>query len=185
MRTDPKCLTNRDILNLCTCIRYIRYKDYQRPQFSVTKPLNFSSTKDVSLLDRLTATDVVDGNISSRIRVSTLSSTDNSEVYKITIQVTNSMGDTAWLQLPVIVQETNPLRPIVELKSYLIYLEAGSSFDPAEYLSSVTVANVAEPVSKVTIDSNVDTAKEGTYQVMYTYSANGSTGSAILTVVVQ
>lgn len=171
--------------NMGMCVRYIRYTDYRRPQFSIKEPLVYSSTNDVSLLERLTATDVVDGDISSRIRVSTMASTENSEVYEISIQVTNSMGDTAMLQLPVLVQPTNPLRPVIELNSHLVYVENGSAFDPADYLSSVTVSQTAEDVSKVSTSSNVDTSKDGTYRVMYTYSANGSTGTAILTVVVQ
>ena len=171
--------------NMGKVVRYIRYTDYHRPQFAITKPLAFSSTKEVSLLERLKAMDVVDGDISSRIRVSTLADTDNSAIKDITIQVTNSMGDTAWLQLPVLVQQTNPLRPVIELKSYLVYLETDSAFEPTQYLSSLTIAQEAKDVSLVNIDSNVDTSKNGTYRVMYTYSANGSTGSAILTVVVQ
>jgi hypothetical protein len=35
------------------------------------------------------------------------------------------------------------------------------------------------------VDNTVDTGKSGTYYVTYTYSANGSTGTAILTVVVE
>lgn len=171
--------------NMGSFIRYIRYTDYHRPQFSVTQPLAFSSTKEVSLLDRLKAQDVVDGDISSRIRVSTLASTDNSEVYDITIQVTNSMGDTAWLQLPVLVQPTNPLRPVIDLNAYLVYTEIGSNFDPAAYISGLTVAGTVGDTSKVTYSSNVDTSAAGTYRVMYTYSADGVTGTAILTVVVQ
>lgn len=171
--------------NMGKATRYIRYTDYHRPQFEITKPLIFASAKDVSLMDRLVATDVKDGIISNQIRISTLSTTDNSEVYDITIQVTNSMGDTAWLQLPVLVQETNPLRPVIELNSYLIYLEQGSSFDPAQYLKSLTVAGVEMDISAVSISSEVNTEEIGTYRVMYTYSANGSTGTAILTVAVQ
>ena len=171
--------------NMASCIRRIRYTDYHRPQFEIVKPLTFAAAKDVSLLDRIVATDVVDGDISSQLRVSTLATTDNSEVYDITIQVTNSMGDTAWLQLPVLVQGTNPLRPVIELNSYLIYLDQGSSFDAASYLKSVTVSGNPEDVSAVGISSNVNTEDAGTYRVMYTYSANGSTGTAILTVVVQ
>ena len=171
--------------NLGKVTRYIRYTDYHRPQFEIIKPLTFAAAKDVSLLDKIVAMDVVDGNISSQLRVSTLASTDNSEVYDITIQVTNSMGDTAWLQLPVLVQGTNPLRPVIELNSYLIYLDQGSSFDAASYLKSVTVSGAEADVSAVGISSNVNTEDAGTYRVMYTYSANGSTGIAILTVVVQ
>lgn len=171
--------------NMGSFVRYIRYTDYHRPQFSIVKPLAFSSTKEVSLLERLKAHDVVDGDISSRIRVSTLASTDNSEVYDITIQVTNSVGDTAWLQLPVLVQETNPLRPVIELSDYLIYTDLDSSFEPSAYVSGLSVAGVAEDATKVSFDSNVDTSEVGTYRVLYTYSAGGITGTAILTVVVQ
>ena len=171
--------------NMGTCIRYIRYTDYQRPVFAITEPLVYSSTGDVSLLPRLAASDVVDGNISDRIRVSTLATTGNSEVYDITITVTNSMGDTSWLRLPVLVQPTNPLRPVIKLSNYLIYQPAGNKFDPADYLSSVTAGGEIVDVSDVDISSNVDTTKAGTYRVMYTYSANGSTGTAILTVVIQ
>lgn len=171
--------------NMGSFVRYIRYTDYHRPQFSIEKPLAFSSTSEVSLLDRLKAHDVVDGDISSRIRVSTLATTDNSEVYDISIQVTNSMGDTASLQLPVLVQQTNPLRPVINLSSYLVYLEADSSFDPSSYISGLTVAGAAQETSKVAFSSNVDTSQAGTYRVQYTYSADGVTGTAILTVVVQ
>lgn len=171
--------------NMAKLVRHIRYTDYHRPQFSVVKPLAFSSTKEVSLLDRLKAEDVVDGDISSRIRVSTLASTDHSGVYDITIQVTNSMGDTAWLQLPVLVQETDPLRPVIDLNSYLVYLDVGSSFDAMSYVSGLSVSGNAEATSKVSISSNVDTSVAGTYRVMYTYSSGSSTGTAILTVVVQ
>ena len=171
--------------NMGSFVRYIRYTDYHRPQFSVEKPLAFSSSKEVSLLDRLKAYDVVDGDISGRIRVSTLASTDNSEIYDITIQVTNSVGDTAWLQLPVLVQQTNPLRPVIDLSSYLIYTEVGSSFEPSAYVAGLTVSDAVEDATKVSFSSNVDTSQAGTYRVVYTYSAAGITGTAILTVVVQ
>lgn len=171
--------------NMGKVVRYIRYTDYQRPQFTITKPLVFSSAKEASLLDRLKATDVVDGDISSQIRVSTLADTDNSQVKNISVQVTNSMGDTAWLQLPVLIQETNPLRPVIDLSNYLVYLEVGDSFDPAAYLSGLTVAGVAMETTDVTVKSDVDTTQIGTYRVEYSYSSDGFTGLAILTVAVQ
>jgi hypothetical protein len=171
--------------NMGKVVRYIRYTDYHRPEFAITKPLAFSSTKEVSLLERLKAIDVKDGDISDRIRVSTLASTDNSEVYDITIQVTNSMGDTAWLELPVLVQETNPLRPVVELNSYLDYVAEGENFDPSTYLSGLFVAGVEMETTEVDIKNKVDTTKLGTYRVEYSYSSGGITGMAILTVVVQ
>lgn len=171
--------------NMGMCVRFIRYTDYQRPQFSINEPLIYTSTDNVNLLDRLSATDVVDGDITDRIRVSTLSSTDNSEIHNITIQVTNSVGDTAWLQLPVMVQQTDSARPVISLNSYLAYLDVGSDFDPMAYVDSVTVDQTPIDVSNVSIVSDVDTSTADTYRVTYTYNSNGSVGTAILTVVVQ
>lgn len=171
--------------NMGSVTRYIRYKDYQRPVFDITQPLTFSSSTSISLLERLKAYDVLDGDVSGRIRVSTLSSTENSDIYNITIQVTNSMGDTAWLQLPVLIQETDPLRPVIELKKYLVYQEVGNDFDPMAYVSGLLVAGEPLDIAKVSVSSNVDTATPGTYRVTYTYSSGGSTGTAVLTVVIQ
>ena len=64
--------------NMASCTRRIRYTDYHRPTFSVTEPLVYSSTEEVALLSRLKATDVVDGDISKNIRVSTLEPSNNS-----------------------------------------------------------------------------------------------------------
>jgi hypothetical protein len=171
--------------NMASCTRYIRYTDYQRPRFSILQPLVYSTTEDASLLERLAAYDVVDGDISNRIRVSTLAATDNSQIYDITIQITNSVGDTARLKLPVLRLDYDPMRPNIKLSNYLIYIDANSSFDATTYLSSVSTPQGSISVNNVTIESDVDISTAGTYYVKYTYTANGSTGIAILTVVVQ
>lgn len=171
--------------NMASCVRHIRYSDYRRPRFYVKDALTYSSTDTVALMDRLGATDVIDGNISSQIRVSTLEPTDNSEIYRITIQVTNSVGDTAWQELPVLIQPTNPLRPTIKLTSYLVYLKENSSFAPEDYVSSITVSGEALDLSDVTIDNQVDSSTPGDYHVYYTYNNNGYIGTAIMTVVVQ
>lgn len=171
--------------NMGTCTRRIRYTDYHRPQFTIDKPLVFTPKEDITLLDRLSATDVVDGDLSEQIRASTLSATDNSEVYMISVQVTNSIGDTAWVKLPVIVRETNPLAPDIRLTSYLIYIKQGSKFEPMDYVSSVTINGTDVPMSDITIDNPVDTSVANTYQVTYTHQSGGHVGTTILTVVVQ
>lgn len=171
--------------NMGTCTRRIRYKDYQRPQFEISSPLVYSPYEDIALLNRLSATDVVDGDLSDRIRVSTLSATDHSDVYNISIQVTNSIGDTAWLQLPVVVRQTDPMAPVITLNSYLTYVDVGSSFDPLEYVQSVTVNQTHVDASQLSIEGQVDTAVADTYRLFYTYQSGSSIGMAILTVVVQ
>jgi hypothetical protein len=171
--------------NMGICTRRIRYVDYHRPQFSINEPLIYAPDEDIILLSRLNASDVVDGDLTDQIRVSTLAATSNSEIYLITVQVTNSIGDTAMVKLPVLLRESNPPAPDIQLTSYLIYLDQGSDFDASSFVSSVTVNGVSVPTSDVVIKSDVDTSAAGTYQVTYTYPTSGHMGTTILTVVVQ
>lgn len=171
--------------NMASLVRYIRYTDYQRPQFQVKAPLVYSDSGDVELMSRLGATDVVDGNISGRIRVSTLMPTDDSRIFDITIQVTNSMGDTAWQVLPVLRQPSDSMRPVITLKDSLVYVDKGNKFDAKQYVSSVTLAHGIADTADVKIEGTVDTDQAGTYRIFYTYTANDRVGMAILTVVVQ
>lgn len=171
--------------NMASCTRRIRYTDYHRPVFSILEPLVYSTTEDVAILSRLKATDVVDGDLSTHIRLSTREATSNSEIYKISIQVTNSVGDTSLLQLPVLLLQSNPMRPEINLTDYLIYLDQGSSFNAVSYLKNLRVPGRDAPLSEVTISGEVDTTETGTYYVHYTHTENGVVGTAILTVVVQ
>ena len=171
--------------NMATCVRRIRYVDYHRPVFEVTEPLIYSTTEEVTMLSRLKATDVLDGDISKNIRVSTLEATNHSEVYHVSIQVSNSLGDTSVVKLPVLMLESNPRRPEILLSHSLIYIDQGAKFTPSAYLMGLRVPGMDPSIADITVDNQVDTGKPGTYYVTYTYSANASTGLAILTVVVQ
>lgn len=171
--------------NMASCVRRIRYVDYHRPTFEVTEPLIYATGEEVSMLSRLKANDVVDGDISNNIRVSTLEPTANTEIFHVTVQASNSLGDTTMLTLPVLMLESDPLRPEIQLSDSLIYVEQDSQFIPSAYLLSVRAPGVDPSVAEVTVDNGVDTSKPGTYYVTYTYSANGCTGIAVLTVVVK
>lgn len=170
--------------NMASYVRKIRYTDYRKPRFKVKEPLVYSSAEEVEMLSRLGATDVVDGDISEQIRVSTLAATENPDVFDITVQVTNSMGDTAWMNLPVLRLDYDPLRPTIYLTEYLVYVSVGTDFDPEMYVAKV-VGNGEAKLSDVKIQNWVDTSAAGTYRVYYTYSDDQGTGTAILTVSVQ
>lgn len=170
--------------NMAQLQRSLRYTDYRKPQLRVLEPLVFGTDNTSDLLSRLSAEDVIDGDISSRIRLSNLWATENTDLYSVTVLVTNSMGDTARLELPVIVQDELSGRPVINLKSHLIYLEQGEAFDAMEYLTSVTVRGEVQPLNQVEVENEVDTGVSGSYWVRYTYSADGIQGTAVLTVVV-
>ena len=171
--------------NMTTYTRALHYTDYRGPRFAITQPLVYPQNAAIPLLDRIQVTDDIDGDITHAVRVAPMRTTSDPEIYTVDIQVTNSMGDTASITLPVICRESNLNRADVKLSSYLTYIDAGSSFDPRSYLSAVATPDGYGFMRDVEVTNLVDTAVPGTYMVFYTYRDESCSGTAILTVVVQ
>ncbi len=171
--------------NMATCARHIRYTDYAAPQFAIRSALRYGYSEPIELLDRIRATDVLDGDITDAVRVSSLSATADPEIFSVTLQVTNSMGDTTRITLPILRESGNAARPQVELKEYLIYLNTGDSFRAEDYLSRVRLTDDTADLKNVEITGDVDTTQPGTYTVCYRYYHNATLGTALLTVVVE
>ena len=143
----------------------------------------------VKLQDRLTATDVLDGDLTDAIRLSTDALNTYLEGnYRINVIVTNSMGDTVTLPLTVQIRTVTSQDPVINLTDQLIYLDLNAAFDPKRYLESVQETASDAPsrdTSAVEVRSGVSTANAGVYEVYYTYeNEQGRTATAILTVVV-
>lgn len=171
--------------NMASLTRELRYTDYVSPTFAITQALIYGQNASIELLDRLQVTDCIDGDITQSIRVSSLKSTSDPEVFTVDIQVTNSMGDSTQITLPIIRQESTLNRAEVRLSEYLVYIQAGSSFDSRSYLSAVATPTGYGYLSDVEISSTVDTSTPGTYYVFYVYRDQDCSGTSILTVVVQ
>lgn len=169
--------------NMASAVGLIRYRDYRRPTFIVDRPLDFSSTSSARLLDEVRAEDVIDGDLTENIRVSSLWPTDHSDVYSVTLQVTNSMGDTASVKMPVLIRSDSSVRPQILLKEYLVYVEKDSDFDPMDYVQAVQLRGKTLD-TRVEVTSEVDLTKEGSYWVWYRCDADVD-GLSILTVVVE
>jgi hypothetical protein len=94
--------------------------------------------------------------------------------HDVKLQVTNSVGDTAQLALPVEVYEPEKYNGSLELKSYLVYLSKGASFDASSYLVSVTCGGITRSLETVPEDVSVSVAQSvnmqvpGVYPVSYT-----------------
>lgn len=180
--------------NFASLTRLIRYTDYEKPRFSLSSPLVYSLNQEIDPSDRLKATDVLDGDISDSVRLSTLNLSESAGIYTVTAQVTNRMGDTARVELPVVLWDTADDRAVVTLKTGLVYLSMGAAFDAKSYqtfdarsyLTKVTEPNgKSAALSDVVITGEVDTTREGTYHITYSYGSGSRTGLAMLTVVVQ
>lgn len=163
--------------NVVKAEREARYTDYESPRFSLSAPLLFAASTNLEILDLISATDAVDGNIRHRIRATSLDGKSLSAKgsHEVEFRVTNSVGDTVRLALPVEIYSAEAYDMDVTLTDYLVYLESGSSFSAKRYLSSVT--RNRETVSlrggtpehyAVKIDGDVDTRTPGVYAVDYT-----------------
>ena len=171
--------------NMASASRTIRYTDYTKPAFYLDEPLSYSENDSIELLDRIRAMDVIDGNITGSIRVSTLNGTAEPEVSTVSLQVTNSMGDTSRVTLPVVIFTGRMARPVVKLSEYLIYLEKDSDFNPRDYLVSVRAPSGFGDLADVQITDTVDTSTSGTYMVYYRYPYSITSGLSVLAVVVE
>lgn len=186
--------------HLTRATREVIYSDYISPRFELSEPLEFQKVNiaqdDIDISTNLSAHDVIDGNISNKIRISGDYKLSSSTVgdYPMEFIVMNSMGDT--VSLPVTVRIYNPsaknLLPTIELKEYLVNTPVGNPINLDDMIESIEYRGMTylpggdgsfysgeydrngEPImipsSYVTRSGDVDFNDPGVYEVVYTYS---------------
>ncbi len=185
--------------NVSKTQRQVRYVDYEHPRFKLYGSLTFSSGSGFDLLEYLGAEDVIEGDIRRRVHATLISDTKSIEAegrHRVKLQVTNSLGDTSELVVPVEVYDPEWYAADVHLSKYLIYLDQGSRFDARSYLEEFVFRG--EPIDMtggtpedvtVEIDDGVNTNEPGVYEVTYILSKslnmNMYSGIAKLIVVVE
>lgn len=162
--------------------RAVRYTDYTPPRFALSQPLICRTNGSRALSLFVGAADSIDGDLSDRVKIAL---TDGSSLliagtHTAELRVTNSIGDTA--SVPVTVEvTTGDVNPAyITLTQYLIYLPAGSSYAPLDYVSGV---NGGDSKNGVTADSAVNTQVPGVYEVVFSYRS-GNTESHTRQIVV-
>ena len=173
--------------NFSKATRTIRYTDYSGPYFTLSEPLRFPVGAVVTLKDRLMAVDQLDGEITGNIRMTNISlSNDIEGIYRIRVQVTNSLGDTETLTLPVIIIAQPEITPTISLSEYIVYTKAGDSFVPEDYINGVSdpASDSFPQKTDVAVETTAVLNTPGTYDVVYTYTGVKATGTVILTLVV-
>lgn len=178
--------------NYCVFNRTIYYTDYCKTRFSLSQPLSFTPNSVITLEDRLSAYDVIDGDISNRICLSSVSvsNTEPGE-YPITVQVTNSSGDTSSISLTVLIENVTSRHPTITLSEYIHYVTYGDSLTEETLRSLIVGASesssgYAVDAEDIVISGEVDTTTRGSYSVTYSYTnAQGLTRFVILNVVVE
>lgn len=173
--------------NVAKATRQVRYTDYQGPVFSLSAPLVFIHNSGFDVLDVISASDALDGDITHRIRAASVDDTTISTLgsHEVKFRVSNSLSDTASLVLPVEVHASDVYNASLTLTSYLDYVQVGADFNARRYLDKLTLG--AEVISltngipaNITVKTtgDADTQTPGVYCIDYTvtYSA-GNPGS--------
>ena len=185
--------------NVAKASRNLRVADYESPKFSLSRSLTFPSGREQNLFSYISAQDAMDGNISHRIRATTLSSTalSNPGIHEVEFRVSNSLGDTAKLVVAVEIYNGTPYDATLYLTDYIVYLNEGESFSPNRYLkelvagaSVISLTGGLPQGINVQTTGTVDTQTPGTYPVAYLVTQtleNGRrySGYARMTVVVE
>ena len=174
--------------NVAKAQQEAHFTDYVPPRFTLTAPLLYRSGITFDILSNVGATDLFDGDIQHRVRATTLDSASLSTTgtHDVQFQVTNSLGDTATIVLPVEVYDSQSYTASVTLKTYIVYLKAGDSFQPAKYLDTFTLSRAKTELNgrlpngySLQTIGDVNTNIPGVYTVQYlvTYTEKGATNS--------
>ena len=179
--------------------REVVYSDYISPQFELTEPLEFPKTKsaqeDVDIAANLSAHDIIDGDISNKIRISgeyTMSSHVVGD-YPMEFVVMNSLGDTVTLPVTVrISDQSSTSLPQIKLKEYLKNVPVGKVVDLDSMVESIEYRGVSYvraedgsyysedynssgeaiviPAGRISYSGEVDFKEPGVYEITYTYT---------------
>lgn len=172
-----------------TLTRKVSFTDYHPPRFTLSEPLIFAVQEGSysAAMSRIGAQDMLDGDLTGWVtQTDTDLNYDSAGAYTMTVQVSNSFGDTSTAALPVhVVSGDSSLE--IRLTTPIVYLTAGDTIDPDTYVEDVLDAEGSSlGTGNVSASSGVNTDTPGCYEIHYTASdGSGNTGETWLTVIVE
>ena len=155
--------------------RTVRYTDYTPPEFYMKRALVYGVDEALDIRAAVGARDSIDGDISDRVSIVTTDYVKNTiGVFTVSLQVSNSMGDTIYLDVTVHVEGNETMAPQIQLKKSLIYVKKGEEPIFEDYLGDVTVNGVLMKKDEIQllISTNFDSEETGTYNVHYYITTN-------------
>lgn len=172
--------------NSATTTRRVTYPDYQSPRFSLSKSPVYTRGEPFDLLDHLTVTDDLDGDITNRVRVVTNAvSNYNTGMYPLIVEVSNSCGDTQQLTVWVTYKDKDNTAHI-DLRQHILYITLGDDFEPNDWVTAVhDDQNQPLETDNIRIKGNLDLQTPGCYQLLYIYDDGKLEGQADMIVVVR
>lgn len=186
--------------NLGKAERTIVYTDYVSPKIYFTESLRYTADDFEIGVWPVQATDVLDGDLTSKVRytVNGMIDPDVPDKYPVTFLVNNSAGDTCSIEIPVQIvdEEGEAGRYYPVLSDYVVYTSVGQSIQNRQYVMGLENRNTKYPfgsdvitgisAENISIKSNVDYQTPGIYTVDYSYTTrNGVAATTSLYVVVE
>lgn len=169
--------------HVVSCSRTAVYEDYVSPRFTLSGPLIYDTGEALQVRDRLGAADMIDGSLTDRVKISaSTTSTNYAGTFPITMEVTNSLGDTARLTLDMVVRDSERGAPEIRLKEYLVYLEQGAELDTASYVDTVVGGDNTNVTAALPDGGLTRGVNQVTY---YCPGETGITGTTTLYVIVE
>lgn len=149
--------------------RTVYFKNYESPKLHLSKALVYEVNGKINITDRLTAIDMLEGDISEKIRFFSTNLTITEEgTYKLNVELKNSYGDSVKYELPINIVPYSCSQDFIQLKEYLIYVKKEDVFRPESYIQKVTNRKGQEVgLGNVKITKEVDLTKPGTGQICY------------------
>ena len=154
--------------------RTVVYRDYTSPRLELTGALVFEYGTPFDVLDYVRASDLFEGDISRRIKTTLLSdgtSVGELGVHDVQFRVTNAMGDTYHLTMPVEVYPVGAYNAALQLREYLVVLPVGAEFDARDYALQMQVQKKSIDLDdwdvQLQMRGEVDTQTPGVYSVTY------------------
>ena len=149
--------------------RTVHFENYESPKIHLSKALVYEVNGNIAISDRLTATDMLEGDISKKIRFSSANLTiTEAGTYRLNVEVKNSYGDSVKYQLPINLVRYNCDQERIKLSEYLIYVKAGEEVTPQKYIKKVVNrTGEVEGLENIKITREVDLTKAGIGQICY------------------
>lgn len=169
--------------------RSVHLTDYKDARFNFSTALCFTASGKVNVLERVTATDMLDGDISDKVKYSVEGDTMNINAVgecEIVLRVTNSLGRTSHLPVTVEVTQADPNPANIKLDSYVLYLSQGDDFDAKSHVVGYTANGESKTgADGISVRGSVNTDEAGVYTVEYSYGSGASRSHTRLVVVVE
>lgn len=172
--------------HVATATKKIKYTNYKSPQFYANDSLCFSDRQAIDLSGIIGVNDCIDGDISDNMILTTQNLTPREAgEYSVQATVTNGRGDTATLDIPIIIETKSVEAPDIKLSEYIVYTDINKRINTQKYITEVLDKNGEKIDADVRVKSSVNYSKAGVYTVdFYAGDGNGNEGHTFMTVVV-